>query len=149
MCTCCLSNVLSHSYVWVLCFMNQTCNRVWKCTAVKRFGKMKKETTYLGLVIFWWWISVILPKIVIQAFAVFIKYCHNCLKYEIVLKTFLLSHLEYWQIWLYVLMDDRHMSKITKLKKKSLLWCSGIFLSYLWCSWARHHPWHSLAKFGY
>lgn len=57
----------------------------------------------------------------------FVKYCHNCLQYEIVLKIFLLSHFEYWQIWLYILMDDWHMSKITKLKKNHCFGSVGLF----------------------
>jgi hypothetical protein len=36
-------------------------------------------------------------------------------------KISLLSHFEYCQIWLNILMDECHLRNITKLKKKSLL----------------------------
>jgi hypothetical protein len=38
----------------------------------------------------------------------------GCLK-----KIFLLSYFEYHQYWLNILIDDCHLSKITKLKKKN------------------------------
>jgi hypothetical protein len=48
------------------------------------------------------------------------KICHNCLQYERVLKEFLLSYSEYCQNWLYILMDNGHLSNITKLKTKTV-----------------------------
>jgi hypothetical protein len=49
------------------------------------------------------------------------KNFHNCLRYENMLKIFLLTYFEYDQIWLNMLMDHFHLSNITKLKNKTLI----------------------------
>jgi hypothetical protein len=43
---------------------------------------------------------------------------HNCYNIKGCLRLFYFNIFEYCQIWLNVLMDDRHLSNITKLKKK-------------------------------
>ncbi len=52
------------------------------------------------------------------------KNCQNYLQHERMLKNFLLSYFEYCQIWLSILMDDCHLSNVTKLgefKKKMII----------------------------
>jgi hypothetical protein len=47
------------------------------------------------------------------------NFCHNFgSHYEGVLKISLLSYFEYCQIWLNLLLDDSHLSNITKLELK-------------------------------
>jgi hypothetical protein len=62
-----------------------------------------------------------LKKICHEMNFLLLKSCHNCLQNDNVLKIFLLSHFEYCQIWLYIyiyiLMDDGHLSNNSKLKK--------------------------------
>jgi hypothetical protein len=50
------------------------------------------------------------------------KPCHNYLQCEKLLKIFLLSYFECYQICQNILMGDDHLSNITKLKKKPLYW---------------------------
>jgi hypothetical protein len=54
-----------------------------------------------------------------KKFTKIVKFYHNCLQDDKVLKIFLLSYFEYCQIWLIILLVECHLSNITKLKKKN------------------------------